>query len=34
MKEEKDLRWSLKNEWDLVDRIEGAAKHFMQANWE
>lgn len=34
MKEEKDLRWSLKNEWDLVDGIERAAKHFMQANWE
>ena len=22
MKEENDLRWSLKNEWDLVDGIE------------
>lgn len=26
MKDEKDLRWSLKNEWDLVDVIERAGK--------
>ena len=26
MKEENDLRWSLKNGWDLVDGIERVSK--------